>query len=163
MALFRKKKKDEEADPQAVDEAAGERDDLADLAPTIRHWRREKDKQADYRKELVTLHLQAIHRPGGLAAVKKVADFMDLGTGRAYLGALSDLEFTIRGQYFAVDTVATEWEAKGVHTGELCGVPPSGQPVTIAGVTTSVIRENVVRTEYTYWSFPPALERLADP
>jgi len=100
------------------------------------------------------------HTPGGLERIKAAADFMELGAARPYLNALSDITFTIEEQVPTGNNVLTMWTVTGTQTGELCGVPPSGAPVTIHGMTTSVIKEGLIVTEYVYWDFPAVTEQL---
>ena len=33
------------------------------------------------------------------------------------------------------DKVVTRWRARGTHQGELMGIPPSGNPVEVTGIT----------------------------
>jgi len=94
------------------------------------------------------------------AAIKEAADFMDLGAERPYLDALSDISFSIEEQVGTGNDFFTIWTVTGRHTGELCGIAPSGQQVTVRGITMSVIKERVIATEYTYWDFPGVTEQL---
>jgi predicted ester cyclase len=163
MALFRRKQKveeDEEPKGDALDRLA--RMSIEELleAPEVRYQQTEVEKKLAGNAEMVTKHLNLIHQPGGLAHVKAEADFMDLGAARPYLDALSDLTFTIDEQLPTGDDIFTLWTVTGTHTGELCGVPPSGAPVTLHGITMSVIRKGLIATEYTYWDFPEVTERL---
>lgn len=51
------------------------------------------------------------------------------------LGAFPDARVTIEDQVAEGDRVASRWTATGTHTGELMGIPPTGNRVTITGVT----------------------------
>jgi predicted ester cyclase len=37
------------------------------------------------------------------------------------------------------DKVVTRWRARGTHQGELMGIPPSGNPVEVTGITVDCI------------------------
>jgi predicted ester cyclase len=166
MALFRKKQKQQEQDDsdQAIDDMMSQLarmpiEELED-APEVRHSLREIDKTLDLRAGMIAKHLEMVHMPGGLAKIKAAADFMELGAARPYLDALSDITFKIDEQLPTGSDIFTNWTVTGTHTGELCGIPPSGEQVTIHGVTMSVIRDGLIVTEYVYWDFPPVTEQL---
>jgi predicted ester cyclase len=163
MALFRKKQKQEE-DDQGVNDMMAQLarmsiDDLMD-APEVRFVRREADRKLENLANMIARHLEVAHTPGGLERIKAAADFMELGAARPYLNALSAITFTIEEQVPTGNSILTRWTVTGTQTGELCGVPPSGAPVTIHGMTTSVIREGLIVTEYVYWDFPAVTEQL---
>ena len=52
--------------------------------------------------------------------------------------AFPDLTFTIDDHVAEGDKVVTRWTIRGTHRGELNGIPPTGKPVVIPGI--SVIR-----------------------
>lgn len=56
-------------------------------------------------------------------------------------GAASDANITVINRVVVGNQVTAEWVATGIHTGDLPGLPASGLPFSIRGVTV-VIREN---------------------
>jgi len=52
-----------------------------------------------------------------------------------YHGAFPDAHITVEDQIAEGDLVATRWTGRGTHQGDLMGVPPSGNRVTVAGIT----------------------------
>lgn len=52
-----------------------------------------------------------------------------------YHGAFPDAQITIEDQIAEGDRVVTRWTGRGTHQGDLMGVPPSGNRVTVAGIT----------------------------
>jgi predicted ester cyclase len=48
--------------------------------------------------------------------------------------AFPDTHFTIDAMVAEGDLVATRWTAQGTHTGDLMGIAPSGQRVTVTGM-----------------------------
>ena len=163
MALFRKKVKDaedEEPTGDAVDQLG--RMSIEELleAAEVQHQQRELETLLGNRGQMITRHLELIHQPGGLDHIKATADFMEFGAARPYLNALSDITFEVDEQLLAGNDIFTVWTVTGTHTAELCGVAPTGAPVTLRGITMSIIKEGVVASEYTYWDFPPLTDRL---
>jgi predicted ester cyclase len=157
--VFRKKEKEEEDLTALTSEQEAE---LAQLPPGVRHVRRRLMGARNERQHHVIEHLQAVHEPGGLAARKQAADFMELGTPRSFLDALSDLEFTIDEMFVTVlQNAGALWTVTGVQTGELCGIPPTGEPVTIKGITILVMQDKYVLSDYTYWDFPELTRRMS--
>jgi steroid delta-isomerase-like uncharacterized protein len=49
--------------------------------------------------------------------------------------AFPDLHISIKDQLAEGDEVATRWTARGTHQGEAVGTPPSGNQVTVVGMT----------------------------
>jgi len=57
------------------------------------------------------------------------------------MAAASNAEITVINRVVNGNQVTAEWIATGIHTGDLPGLPASGRPFSIRGVTV-VIREN---------------------
>lgn len=49
--------------------------------------------------------------------------------------AFPDIHFTVEDQIAEGDRVVTRWTARGTHTGDFQGLPPSGQHGAITGIT----------------------------
>ncbi len=168
MALFRRKQKEGESEDEIptgdmMDQL--QRMSIEELleADEVQYQQREVEMTLANRQKMVNQHLEVIHQPGGQAQIKASADFMDLGSARPYLDALSDITFSIDDQVLTGNDIFTVWTVTGRHTGELCGLAPTGNQVTLRGVTMSIIKEGVIATEYTYWDFPALTERLQPP
>ena len=54
---------------------------------------------------------------------------------RMYRSAFPDLHVQIEDQVAEEDRVVVRWVASGTHEGDLMGVDPTGNPVTMAGMT----------------------------
>ncbi len=52
-----------------------------------------------------------------------------------YRNAFPDVQLSVEDQVAEGDKVVTRWIASGTHQGELMGVAPSGNRVTVAGVS----------------------------
>jgi len=114
--------------------------------------------------------LSRIHEPGGYEREKQEHDFIDLGMPRSYLAALDDIEFEVEDHYAYAwmqirkkgqGQAVTRWTVRGIHRRELLGVAPSGEQVTIGGVTYTTFRDYKLRTEYTLWELPELTRTVA--
>jgi steroid delta-isomerase-like uncharacterized protein len=52
-----------------------------------------------------------------------------------YRNAFPDLRVTIEEEICEGDRMAMRWTARGTHTGDLMGIPPTGKPMVVSGVT----------------------------
>jgi predicted ester cyclase len=137
VSLFRRKKEKEDETPLIV-----------------QLYFEQDNEPLEKNRALVEEHLENLHRPGGLQEEKRKHDFSDFAMSREYMDALDDLEFTIDDQLASKDQVATRWTVRGVHRRPLLGLEPSGEEVTITGLTISVVKYERVRQEWAYWEFP---------
>ncbi len=65
--------------------------------------------------------------------------------------AASDTNITIKNRIVTGNQVTAEWVATGVHTGDLPGLPASGRPFSIHGVTVVVRHEGKIVREALYY------------
>ena len=56
--------------------------------------------------------------------------------GQVFWGAFPDLAQTVEDAFGDGEKVVVRYTAKGTHTGELMGMPPTGKPVAISGIST---------------------------
>jgi steroid delta-isomerase-like uncharacterized protein len=68
-----------------------------------------------------------------------------------YRTAFPDLEISISEQIAEGDRVATRWEARGTHEGELFGVEPTGKQVTVTGITIDRYADGKLIENWTSW------------
>jgi steroid delta-isomerase-like uncharacterized protein len=61
-----------------------------------------------------------------------------------YHRAFPDAHITVEDQIAEGDRVVTRWTGRGTHQGDLMGVPPSGNRVTVAGVTINRIADGKI-------------------
>ena len=52
----------------------------------------------------------------------------------AFLAAFPDIHVHIEDLVTENDKVVTHWSARGTHTGELMGIPPTGKSVNVTGI-----------------------------
>lgn len=58
-----------------------------------------------------------------------------LGLLAAFRHGFPDIHITIERQVAEGDTVITIWTGRGTHKGDLQGMPPTGKPIVLQGVT----------------------------
>lgn len=58
-----------------------------------------------------------------------------------YRNAFPDLHFTSLELVGEGDAVAQRWRVTGTHRGDLPGIPATGQPIDVTGITISRIRD----------------------
>ena len=113
--------------------------------------------------KFVAEHLERIHQPGGYDREKRENDFMNLGMRMSYLDALDDIQFAVvesismpetRGRNRGKGLVLTRWTVRGVHARPLLNIPPTGEQVTIDGMTYTNFRDYKIRVEYNFWELP---------
>ena len=100
-------------------------------------------------KAIVRRFIEEVFNEGNLAAIAEVVDsgYIMHGPGPAVSGqqgmqefvttyrtALPDYHCTIEDQVAEGDKVVTRWTVRGTQRGELDGIPPTGKPVTLAGI-----------------------------
>jgi len=56
-----------------------------------------------------------------------------------YHTAFPEAHFTIEDTIAEGDTVVLRWIARGTHSGELLGIPPTGKQVTVSGITITLL------------------------
>jgi steroid delta-isomerase-like uncharacterized protein len=64
--------------------------------------------------------------------------------------ALPDLRITLKDDMAEGDKVVTRWIGQGTHQGELMGIAPTGNQVTITGITIHRIEDTIVE-EWSNW------------
>jgi len=52
-----------------------------------------------------------------------------------YRTAFPDAHFTIEDQIAERDLLVTRWRARGTHQGPLMGIPPTGKPAMVTGIS----------------------------
>jgi steroid delta-isomerase-like uncharacterized protein len=100
-------------------------------------------------KAIVRRFIDEVFNEGKLAAIAEVVDrgYIMHGTTpevrgqqgmqefvTTYRTALPDYHCTIEDQVAEGDKVVTRWTVRGTQRGELDGIPPTGKPVTLAGI-----------------------------
>jgi predicted ester cyclase len=77
-----------------------------------------------------------------------------------YRSAFEGAQITVKDQIAEGDYVASRWEGRGRHTGELMGIPPTGKDVTVSGQTISRLAGGKIVEEYTNWDTLGMLQQI---
>jgi steroid delta-isomerase-like uncharacterized protein len=78
-----------------------------------------------------------------------------------YRIAFSDLRMTIEEIVAEEDLVVTRWNARGVHTGDLLGLPPTGREIFTTGMDMLRIRDGKIVEGWVSWDALALIEQLA--
>jgi steroid delta-isomerase-like uncharacterized protein len=85
------------------------------------------------------------HEPAG--RVERTPEYVK-GFVRAYRDAFPDGRTTVEAVISESDRVAYRWSFRGTHEGELMGIPPTGERVTITGITVDRLSGGKIEEEW---------------
>ncbi len=88
----------------------------------------------------------------GIAPYKQ---FVDL-----YLHAFPDIHFNIEDEVSEGDTVVIRWTVTGTHNGDLPGVPRTGRPISITGITIARLRDGKFVESWNNWDALGMMQQL---
>jgi steroid delta-isomerase-like uncharacterized protein len=77
------------------------------------------------------------------------------------LSAVTDAQITVTNRIAIGNQVTVEWLAKGLHTGDLPGLPATGRPYTLRGVTVVVREDGKVVHEALYYDLADLTRQLS--
>jgi steroid delta-isomerase-like uncharacterized protein len=77
-----------------------------------------------------------------------------------YRSAFPDLRVIVEEQVAQGDTVVTRWTTEGTHRGELWGIPPTGRPFVITGITIDRFVEDRIAESKESWDALGMLQQL---
>ena len=80
-----------------------------------------------------------------------------------YRIAFSEVRMTIEEMVAEEDLVVTRWNARGVHTGDLLGLPPTGRETFTTGMDMLRIRDGKIAEGWVSWDALALVEQLAAP
>ncbi len=79
---------------------------------------------------------------------------------KQYSDAFEGAHITVKDQIAEGDAVATRWEGRGRHTGELMGVPPTGKEVVVEGLNLTRLRDGKIVEEWSNWDTLGMLQQI---
>jgi predicted ester cyclase len=77
-----------------------------------------------------------------------------------YVAAFEGARITVSQQVGEGDLVATRWEGRGRHTGEILGIAPTGRDVVVSGLTLSRLEAGKIVEEWTNWDTLGMLQQI---
>jgi predicted ester cyclase len=77
-----------------------------------------------------------------------------------YVSAFEGAQVTAIQQIGEGDFVATRWEARGRHTGEIMGIAPTGRDVVVSGITLSRVENGKIVEEWLSWDTLGMLQQI---
>jgi steroid delta-isomerase-like uncharacterized protein len=81
-------------------------------------------------------------------------------TAEMYRAAFSDSHFHIEQQMADGDYVVTRWTAHGTNDGEMMGMPATGKPVAVTGITIDRFEDGKVVESWTNWDTLGMMQQL---
>jgi SnoaL-like polyketide cyclase len=77
-----------------------------------------------------------------------------------FRSAFEGAQITVKEQIGEGDLVATRWEGRGRHTGEIMGIAPTGKDTVVSGLTLSRIANGKIVEEWTNWDTLGMLQQI---
>jgi steroid delta-isomerase-like uncharacterized protein len=68
-----------------------------------------------------------------------------------YREAFEGAHIKVNDQIAEGDSVATRWEGRGRHTGEIMGIPPTGKDIVVEGINLTRLKDGKLVEEWTNW------------
>jgi predicted ester cyclase len=93
--------------------------------------------------------------PEPLRGVQGVKDFIN-----QYRSAFEGAQIKVLRQIAEGEYVATRWEGRGRHTGELMGIEPTGKEVVVTGQTCSRVVNGKIVEEQSNWDTLGMLQQI---
>jgi steroid delta-isomerase-like uncharacterized protein len=106
----------------------------------------------------------ACRTPEYVAHMSGVPVPLDAAGWDAFMGVLTtafpDAQISVAGSFSERDMVATRWTITGTHRGDFQGVPPTGRPVTIAGVDISRIVDGKIAEHWAQFDVIGVMQQI---
>lgn len=77
-----------------------------------------------------------------------------------YRTAFPDLRFTIDDEIVEGDKIVQLWTARGTHNGSLMGIPPTGKPAVITGITVVRVANGKITEDWANFDTLGMLQQL---
>ena len=95
------------------------------------------------------------HTMGGGFDREKWLDF-----DKAFLAACSDLELVVKEQFAEDNRVVTHWDCRGIHTGNFMGMPASGNPIRLIGISIDEIINDKIKEHFAMADFTQFMQQF---
>ena len=78
----------------------------------------------------------------------------------AFTAAFPDSQISVADSFGDRDMVATRWTITGTHRGDFQGVPPTGRPVTMAGVDISRVVDGKIAEHWAQFDVIGVMQQI---
>jgi ketosteroid isomerase-like protein len=79
---------------------------------------------------------------------------------KQYSDAFEGAHITVKEQIAEGDAVATRWEGRGRHTGELMGISPTGKEIVVEGQNFSRLKDGKIVEDWSNWDTLGMLQQI---
>jgi steroid delta-isomerase-like uncharacterized protein len=116
-------------------------------------WNQKKVEQIDELVATDYVHhdVQSADRKG----IEAYKQFVDL-----YLNAFPDIRFNIEDEISDGDTVVIRWTVTGTHNGDLPGLPRTGRPISVTGITIARLSDGKFVESWNNWDALGMMQQL---
>jgi steroid delta-isomerase-like uncharacterized protein len=77
-----------------------------------------------------------------------------------YRTVFPDLHFTIEQQVAGGDSVVSHWRGRGTHRAELMGIPATGKPIDVQGISVLHLENGKIYHQTTIWDALGLLQQI---
>jgi predicted ester cyclase len=77
-----------------------------------------------------------------------------------YKSAFEGAQITVKQQIAEGDLVASRWEGRGRHTGEMMGIAPTGKEVVVSGLSLSRVTNGKIVEDWINWDTLGMLQQI---
>ena len=77
-----------------------------------------------------------------------------------YRAVFPDLQFTIEQQVAGGNSVVSHWRCRGTHRAELMGIPATGRPIDVQGISVFDLDNGRIRRQTVIWDALGLLRQL---
>jgi steroid delta-isomerase-like uncharacterized protein len=82
------------------------------------------------------------------------------GVYERHLAAIPDTRVQLERMVAEGDTVAAEWTLRGTHQGRLLGIPATGKPIAVTGISILRFRDGAPVADTRVWDYAGLLRQL---
>jgi steroid delta-isomerase-like uncharacterized protein len=79
---------------------------------------------------------------------------------KQYSEAFEGAQIRVKDQIAEGDAVATRWEGRGRHTGDLMGIPPTGKEIIVEGLNFTRVQDGKIVEEWSNWDTLGMLQQI---
>jgi steroid delta-isomerase-like uncharacterized protein len=79
---------------------------------------------------------------------------------QVFLTAFPDAQISVADSFGAGDMVASRWTITGTHRGDFQGVPPTGRPITMAGVDISRVVDGKIAEHWAQFDVLAVMQQI---